>query len=388
MPRMRTTLLLTAAALAAALPGRRGTAAAQFVATVDGGATHVRYEGADGGLAVFSLTPGVQWTSDATAASASVTGSQFEAGGWGLQGGASAARFQRLGGLFGGSAQGELAGAGAVATNDAAATTAIGLAQGRLHWLVPTAGLWVGAGAGRANDGIQIHRLLTMEAGGWARLGPAVVLASVTPQRVGDSLRWADAEIGARLVRGAFEVTASAGWRTWKRPGDAAASTWAGATGLFWITEHLAVTASGGRYPTDWAQGVPGGRYATLSLRFATARPGAGRVRLETRERTLPGSRPVVPEFEVRRAAGGGREVRVRAPDARRVEIMGDFTDWRPVALAPVRGQAGRWRVVLPIAPGTHRMNLRVDDGAWGVPPGLPALGDDFGGVVGILTVQ
>jgi hypothetical protein len=95
---------------------------------------------------------------------------------------------------------------------------------------------------------------------------------------------------------------------------------------------------------------------------------------------------PVVPAFEVRSAGGGQRSIRVRAPDARRVELMGDFTQWQVVSL--VRLPDGTWSVTLPLAPGTYRMNIRVDGGAWGVPPGVPALSDDFGGVVGVLNIE
>jgi hypothetical protein len=65
---------------------------------------------------------------------------------------------------------------------------------------------------------------------------------------------------------------------------------------------------------------------------------------------------------------------------------MGDFTDWQPVPLEK-KGR-NEWRAVIPIPNGTHRMNLRVNQGDWGVPPGIPVLDDDFGGVVGVLIVE
>jgi hypothetical protein len=60
------------------------------------------------------------------------------------------------------------------------------------------------------------------------------------------------------------------------------------------------------------------------------------------------------------------------------VEIMGDFTSWQPVRLA--RQGDGWWTASLPIPRGTHQMNVRVDGGAWGVPPGLTTVKDEFGG--------
>jgi len=35
-----------------------------------------------------------------------------------------------------------------------------------------------------------------------------------------------------------------------------------------------------------------------------------------------------------------------------------------------------------------YRVNLRVDGGPWIVPPGLPSVVDEFGGAVGILTIE
>ena len=49
---------------------------------------------------------------------------------------------------------------------------------------------------------------------------------------------------------------------------------------------------------------------------------------------------------------------------------------------------AGTWEARLPLAPGVYRVNLRVDGGPWIVPPGLPSVVDEFGGAVGILTIE
>jgi hypothetical protein len=47
----------------------------------------------------------------------------------------------------------------------------------------------------------------------------------------------------------------------------------------------------------------------------------------------------------------------------------------------------GEWRVERVIAPGPHRVAIRVDGGPWRVPPNLPRVADDFGGEVGIVIV-
>ena len=47
----------------------------------------------------------------------------------------------------------------------------------------------------------------------------------------------------------------------------------------------------------------------------------------------------------------------------------------------------GMWETVLPIPSGLHRLNVRIDGGAWIVPAGLSRAADDYGDDVGILAV-
>ena len=219
------------------------------------------------------------------------------------------------------------------------------------------------------------------------RLGNATVVASTSPSWIGDSLRFLDNEATVRWVRGSVELGAYGGFRTWFEPGDATATAWGGATAAYWLSNNLAIVAAGGSYPADFGQGLPGGSYVALTIRVATRRPPTPS-KVEPREYRLlqPLARPVVPDFQVTTVSGTNRFVRIRAPKASSVEIMGDFNDWRPLSLSKDSG--GDWTVVVPISKGTHRMNLRVDGGDWGVPPGVTALNDDFGGVVGVLVVE
>jgi len=77
--------------------------------------------------------------------------------------------------------------------------------------------------------------------------------------------------------------------------------------------------------------------------------------------------------------------VRVHLRDVASAEIAGDFTDWKPVALERLHG--GWWYQVLRVSPGVHRVQLRLDGGAWQSPPGLPRADDGPGGPSGTLLV-
>jgi 1,4-alpha-glucan branching enzyme len=76
----------------------------------------------------------------------------------------------------------------------------------------------------------------------------------------------------------------------------------------------------------------------------------------------------------------------VVAPGAAQVELMGDFTSWDTVRLNRVAKDT--WEATLRIEPGTYRVSVRVDGGAWGAPPGIPSQRDEFNGVVGVVVVR
>ena len=81
-------------------------------------------------------------------------------------------------------------------------------------------------------------------------------------------------------------------------------------------------------------------------------------VRDASRRKALAGEppevRPPATAFSIERAAQGSglRVVTVRVPGARTVEISGDFTGWKPVAMQEV--SPNRWEATLAIAPGSH----------------------------------
>jgi hypothetical protein len=236
--------------------------------------------------------------------------------------------------------------------------------------------------------------------GGWARASGLTALASVIPTTVDDTLRYTDATASLRLVVDRLELGASVGGRTGRLlPAYAKEGAWGSGSATMWFLDWAAVTGSVGNYPIDLTQGFPGGRYVTLALRIGSrptrepssvsaAATHAGESSLGKAATGAPGaaSRAGVLNFTLGTDAAGSRTFRVRAPRAQRVEVAGDFSGWLPVPLA--RNTDGWWTVPARLAPGTQQITVRIDGGAWLVPPGLQALADEFGGVVGLLTVR
>lgn len=143
------------------------------------------------------------------------------------------------------------------------------------------------------------------------------------------------------------------------------------ATAAFWQSSTRAVVVSVARRPPDFIHGADGLDYVSVGLRLNEPTPRAAR---EAR------TKPIVQVSE----GGATREIRVHATGARNVEIRGDFTGWNTVRLAR---RDGTFFVSLAVTPGSHRLVVRVDGGAWKPAANTPAVDDDFGGRVGLLLV-
>jgi hypothetical protein len=294
------------------------------------------------------------------------------------------------------------------------------LGEARVHLSGVSRGVWLGAGAGRAVEAADRFAVRAMSAGAWARFGSATLRVSVSsarasgidPPRSGsrrnppeDSLAASvssalapqvvtvdtprvagvanrtDTEASLRWRLGVFalELLAGTSLRT-----SAGPTMWGSARAMLWLSNRVAIVGSGGSQPPSLMFGRPATRHATLALHF------------ERRRAEEPDPHPIPPPpraaggaasaLDVSDAGGGLRRIRLRVPSARTVELMADFTGWEPVALA--RTDDGAWTIALPIAPGSHRLNVRVDGGTWSVPPGVPTVADEFGGAAGLLIVR
>lgn len=280
-------------------------------------------------------------------------------------------------------------------------------------------GWWVGGDVIRRNgfkDAVEQPRI---ETGGWRRVGNVVVTISAARRNASlaemrlitrsstsffkfqDSLtgqwdstevtrtfddsarvsalrQWAETEAGLSWDGRRVSAAVAVGARLASR--GVPSGTWGSATLALRLTSPVSLvvgagTASGGRFALDGEH-----RFVTLGFRvrpqFAPTMPDA---RATPTAATISG-------LSVGSVGGSRYELSVVAPRARRVEISGDFTNWKPLALT--RAPDGRWTATLALSAGTHRLNARIDGGSWIVPPGLTTMSDDFAGEVGLLVIE
>ena len=262
--------------------------------------------------------------------------------------------------------------------------TGYGTLGARAHRMARSAGIWLGGSGSAVTGSTAIIRGVRGEAGAWARVGPLTMSAATMLNSVQET-RYVDTGIQARWTRGWIELSGGAGTRGGDR--TLGLRTWGDLSATMWVSRRIAVVLGHGSYPSDPTQLSPGGQYSALSLRFAT-RPPALREALSRAvgyPSPRPLVRPVVAGFDVDRQRDGRTRIRMLAADAASVELMGTFTDWSPVSLERTRGD--QWEILLDLPRGTHQLNVRVDGGEWGVPPGVATAPDDFGGVVGLLVI-
>ena len=357
------------------------TASAQAAVTLDAAATRISY--AEGSaLTGLSIAPGFQLVRPWQLLTGGGAVTRFPGDVWSYQGYlAGSAYLGPVGGL-----RPELEGRIRGTRHEDGGGSSELAGAARLHWIGAARGLWIGASGGRSWDGLDWRGSIAGSGGGWAQLGPGILSLAVTGTRINDALRYGEAESAFRMDRGPLELVAYGGIRHWFRPGDASADAWGGGTLAWWIGERLAITASGGAYPTDYAQGLPSGAFGSLGIRLATGRLSQARRANEPLDLILPPARPGASGLALERMADGSARITISGLKGTQVELMGDFTGWEPIALE-LSGE-NRWTTTLPVPPGVHRVNVRVDGGAWRAPAGIPSSTDEFGGAAGLLIVE
>lgn len=266
----------------------------------------------------------------------------------------------------------ELVGFAAATHHSTSFRTAATRGEVRFHASGRHVGGWVGgvAASGWTSgvDGIATGTGPTL--GTWARYNTARAALLVTPM-------WLEGfwfpELSGRfsVTAGPLDLLAYGGWRDGAEGSGIDAATWGGGVVSLWLSDRLALTASGGSYAPDLLQGLPQGRFLSVGFRVATTRPKVLPVK--------PIGRPVYD-------AADGRLLRFEVPQARRVELVGDWTNWQPVPLR--RAPDGSWVLPVDFGAGVYRFNLVVDGEQWIVPEGVASVDDGYGGRTGLLVIS
>jgi len=263
-------------------------------------------------------------------------------------------------------------------------------AMAREHAAWSLGGIFAGLGGGQVAQHGFPGSIRTAQAGGFLRLDPlgrdelSAAYGYSDAGRPGvarvEHARYSDV-VAYWAHRGEWiDLSLGVGARS-RHPGGNPVESWAAGSAALWLSRRAALVASVGRALADETRGVPSVRYLSVALRFGwrpAQRGGALLVRQAPPD--ADGGR-----LDIRAGADSLRVVTVHQASAVSVEIMGDFTDWEPVAMMSMPN--GEWQVERVIAPGPHRVAIRVDGGAWHVPSNLPHVADDFGGEVGIVIV-
>ena len=201
-----------------------------------------------------------------------------------------------------------------------------------------------------------------------------------------------DVDAGLRVHVRAFEAEGRVGARASARGEPISDSRLSGMIrGEYALNPRVSVVSSLAHIPSDLLRGLPARTqtYVGLRLQRATRHDGAAASGGNTPARDddpRTSGRDAPSAFEVSEELGGLRTIRVAAPAAHSVELTGDMTRWRVVAMT--RESDGRWSVALRLPPGVYNCNVRIDGGRWAPPPGLPTSRDDFRGEVGIVVVE
>ena len=292
-------------------------------------------------------------------------------------------------------------------------------ADARLSYRRGTTGAWLGRELSRDNRSTPLSAVPRVSAGTWRQFGTAVLTASISSfgsregargatsrteyreytkpagapdtgkfartidtvtvtdsGNTGTPRGWNDAEVSLHWGVGRLAFRGVIGTRlfTNNMPNE----TWGQVQGTLALAPSIALIAASGVHPASAAYGIASARFVELGFRVA---PSA---LLKPR---LPASvRPMAASFEIADGERGQRTLRVRVPNARTVELSGDFTNWKPIALA--RGSSDRWEATLLIPPGIHRVAIRVDGDTWAPPPGVSSVPDEFQGTVGVIVVK
>jgi hypothetical protein len=350
------------------------TSGAQTWATLDVGFSEVRYDGFLASSAA-AITPGFAWSGRHAAIAARGTYLRFESGNRSLQG-------SFVGSLISARWRGwraEAAADGGASSYAEFARFWHAIGEVRVLRASDRRGLWFSASAGRTSfdKDLPSRPLATGSVAAWTRHRSLVLLLSASRAFVGDT-QYSDIGVTAHGQRGTWELESAVGERLFSR--GAGRGVYGEVAAILPVDQHFSVVLSGGRYPTDPIRGSIAGRFvsAAIRLRLRSTTPDVPALRLRS-DVDPPSTLTVHPE------SPGYVRLIIHAPEARLVEVAGDFSEWQPVSLARMSNES--WGIVVAIARGVHQINLRIDGGAWIVPTGTTRITGDYGDDVGTFVV-
>lgn len=354
---------------------------AQLTGALDVTAADVRYDGYLPSFAA-SLTPAARWQHKLFTVDARANLLRFESGHTSSQGLITASAFTPSIGRW----RGELAATAGASAYEHFAHYRDGLAAARLHVLVPGGGAWIGATLGRTQFGDAARPVRAATLAAWTVRHAATFSANVTATRVGDTAYTDFSGLG-EWTRGSLIVDGAIGARVWSR--GAGRGVYGEGTAVLALRPSLALVLAGGRYATDPTRGSVSGRYVSAGIRVVglrAPRPERFDPTLLAGPRTTTAADPPAPPASIEFANIAGNCTFIVHATATRVEIASDVSGWQPVILTPAGTDT--WTVTLPVTPGLHRLNVRLDGGDWLVPGGLTSAPDEFGGSVGLFVIQ
>lgn len=364
---------------------------AQDRSVLELGASYVRFPQDDEDVVGPSLRWTVSHERERFALTGSVTGLVAAAGASGYADAASHWLVPLAGG-WRAEIGGEVGGLLASATPSSSSYSSSSIASLRILRPIDRGGLWL-----RGNGNLSTREAGALwgrgvDAGAWWRRAGAQLVASVTrewsvaqlftgPGREGFAgvvpVHYVEGNLGVRLERDVAALDVSGTVR--RDPGaERLVESGFSAAATVWRTPTQAFVLSVARQLPDFVRGADASNWFTVGVRLNEPSPA-----LAIALRTPPTIQVAAAEVDAN-GDSTRRTLRVRAPAARQVEVMGDFTDWEPAALTPT-GDVFTGSFVL--SPGSHRLMLRIDGGAWRPAANTPAVDDDFGGRVGLLVV-
>ena len=265
------------------------------------------------------------------------------------------------------------------------ATTGQLVATARLHWQRGAAGTWLGGAVGTTWTGESWLSFRAAEVGALVRRESVMLTLRAAPTATADDLQFTDLGAGLDGAVGIVDLGAFLGGRLGAELPITGGSqrVWGGASAAVWVAPRAAIVAAAGTYPLDPTQGFPAGEYVSVSLRLGGWR--AVRLADAATARAVRRAARSAGIERIELLSDSGRLVlRVYAPGATRVEMMGDISQWsgRPLT----RDGRGWWMIALE-GVGATELVVRVDGGAWAIPPGAQVVTDEFGGRVGRVFV-